>query len=73
MSSLFCTIDDKHVPLYRIAWLSQVPHFCGDDDCQHEGDYEVRLDCGDSVWATVEDRDAAMQALEDWQAGIDPS
>jgi hypothetical protein len=71
--TLFCTIDDKHVPLYRIAWLSQVPHFCGGDDCQHEGDYEVRLDCGDSVWAAVEERDAAMQALQDWQAGSGPS
>ncbi len=37
--SVFCTIDDKQVPLYRVLWVSALPHFCGDDDCQREGQY----------------------------------
>ena len=36
--SAFCLVDDKHVPLYRILWVSELPHFCGSDDCQQEGD-----------------------------------
>ena len=27
--SIFCLIDDKHVPLYRILWVAELPHFCG--------------------------------------------
>jgi len=65
--SIFCVIDDKHVPLYRIAWIAAIPHFCGSPHCQHEGDYEVRLDCGESVWANPSERDAAIEAIEDWQ------
>jgi len=60
------TIDDKHVPLYRILWVSAVPHFCGTEDCQREGQYEVRLDQGESVWASHGERDAVMEALEAW-------
>ena len=25
--SVFCMVDDKHVPLYRILWVSALPHF----------------------------------------------
>ena len=25
--SVFCTVDDKHIPLYRIMWVSALPHF----------------------------------------------
>ena len=64
--SVFCTIDDKYVPLYRIVWISALPHFCGAAECQHEGDYEVRLEHGEAVWATREERDGAMAALEAW-------
>jgi len=70
--SIFCTVDDKHIPLYRILWISQLPHFCGADDCQREGQYEIRLEHGESVWGTVEQRDAVMAALEAWQARGDP-
>jgi len=66
MASIFAIIDDKHVPLYRIMWVADVPHFCGNEDCQCEGDYEVRLEGDDSVWASREERDAALQALETW-------
>ena len=67
--SVFCTIDDKQVPLYRVLWVSSLPHFCGDDDCQREGQYEVRLDASESVWAvSVEERDAVMAAIEGWQS-----
>ena len=29
----FANVDDKFVPLYRLIWVSAVPHFCGNDDC----------------------------------------
>ena len=41
---VFCQIDDKHIPLYRIVWISDLPHFCGDAECQREGQYEIRLE-----------------------------
>ncbi|NLE39312.1 MAG: hypothetical protein GX621_14920 [Pirellulaceae bacterium] len=69
--SPFCMIDDKHVPLYRILWVSAVPHFCGSDECQHEGDYEIRLEHGESVWANQEERDAVIEAIEAWQSAAD--
>jgi hypothetical protein len=65
----FCLIDDKHVPLYRILWVSDLPHFCGSPDCQHEGEYEVRLDQGESVWCDRAGRDAVLAAVEAWQDG----
>ena len=71
MSSLFCVIDDKHVPIYRILWISDVPHFCGEDDCQCEGRYEVRLEQGESLWTNREERDEVMKVLEKWHTGDD--
>lgn len=67
--SIFCTIDDKHVPLYRILWISDLPHYCGSEECEREGWYEVKLDAGEAVWATREQRDAALEAIETWQGG----
>jgi len=64
--SVLQTIDDKHVPLYRILWISAVPHFCGSDDCEREGQYEVRLEQGESLWASRQERDTVMEALEAW-------
>jgi hypothetical protein len=52
-------------------WISDVPHFCGDDDCIREGDYEVRLEQGESIWAKREERDKLIQALEHWQGGLE--
>jgi hypothetical protein len=70
--SVFCTVDDKIVPLYRVMWISQLPHFCGSDECQREGHYEVRLEHGESVWArSIAERDAVRDALEAWHAGPD--
>lgn len=69
--SLFCLVDEKNVPLYRIMWISSLPHFCGEDDCLAEGKYEVRLEQGEALWATVEERDKALEALEMWQGGLD--
>ena len=71
--SAFCLIDDKHVPLYRIMWISHLPHFCGSEDCLHEGQYEIRLEQGESIWATQSERDAALVALEVWQGGEEPA
>jgi hypothetical protein len=67
--SIFCLIDDKHVPLYRILWVSDLPHYCGSEECSREGWYEVKLDAGEPVWATREQRDAALEAIESWQGG----
>ncbi len=71
MASIMCLIDDKHVPLYRILWVAAVPHFCGDEECLREGDYEVRLEQGESLWAKREERDKLIQALEHWQGGLE--
>ncbi len=68
--SIFCQIDDKHVPLYRVMWVADTPHFCGEEDCEREGYYEIRLEQGDAVWASQKDRDAMLLALESWQGGL---
>ena len=66
---MFSKIDDKHVPLYRVVWIADVPHFCGEDDCMYEGRYEVRLEQGESVFGGREERDALLTALEAWHRG----
>ena len=66
MDSPIVLIDDKYVPLYRIVWISAVPHFCGEADCMHEGDYEVRLDVDDSLWTSGDERDQVIEALNLW-------
>ena len=71
--SVFCLIDDKHIPLYRIMWISHLPHFCGAEDCHREGQYEIRLEQGEAIWATQSERDAALEALEAWQGGEEPA
>jgi hypothetical protein len=71
--SIFCMVDDKHVPLYRVMWVAATPHFCGSEDCAREGYYEIRLEQGESVWASQEERDLMLQSLEVWQAGLGPS
>ena len=68
--SAFCLIDEKHVPLYRILWVSNLPHFCGEPECQREGEYEIRLDNDESVWASREERDAVLEAIESWQGDV---
>lgn len=70
--SAFCLIDDKHVPLYRVVWVSATPHFCGADECEREGFYEVRLEQGEVVWANHKERDALLEALEEWAGGVGP-
>jgi hypothetical protein len=69
MSSAFCVIDDKHVPLYRVVWVSDLPHYCGHEDCQYEGRYEIRLEMDESVWGNREERDKVLAALEAWAGG----
>jgi hypothetical protein len=66
---VFCQVDDKHIPLYRIVWISDLPHFCGDGDCQREGQYEIRLEQSESVWATLPEHDAVIEALRGWLQG----
>lgn len=72
MTSIFCLVDDKHVPLYRVMWIADVPHFCGHEDCMREGQYEIRLEQDESVWASREERDRMIGALEAWQGGVGP-
>jgi hypothetical protein len=72
MSSVFCLVDDKHIPLYRVMWISNLPHFCGNEDCDVEGRYEIRLEPDDSVFGTREERDAVLKAIEMWQSGAEP-
>ncbi len=69
MSSAFCVIDDKHVPLYRVVWVSDLPHYCGHEDCQYEGRYEIRLEMDESVWGNQQERDNVLAALEAWAGG----
>ena len=71
MVPVFCQVDDKHIPLYRIMWVAAVPHFCGEDDCIREGFYEIRLEQDESVWASGDERDEVMQVLEQWQRGFE--
>lgn len=68
--TIFCVVDDKHIPLYRVMWIASTPHFCGHDDCEREGQYEIRLEQGESVWGSMKDRDSMLAALEAWQGGL---
>ena len=70
--SAFCLIDDKNIPVYRILWVAELPHFCGADECEREGQYEVRLEQGESVWGNQVERDAVLAAIEAWR-GKGPS
>ena len=49
--------------------VADVPHFCGAEDCLVEGRYEVRIEHDESLWANREERDATLQALENWGGG----
>jgi len=71
MTSILCLIDDKYIPLYRVMWVSAVPHFCGAEDCIREGDYEVRLEQDETIWANREERDRLIQSLEQWAGGLE--
>lgn len=70
--SVFYSVDDKFIPLYRILWVAATPHFCGDEECQREGYYEVRLEQGEAVWATMQERDGLLEALTQWAEGRPP-
>lgn len=66
LTGIFTLIDDKHVPLSRIVWISDLPHFCGSEECLVEGKYEVRIEGDDSLFSTREERDTAIAAMESW-------
>jgi hypothetical protein len=70
MASL-CQIDDKHVPLYRVLWVSNLPHYCGEEGCEAEGRYEVRLEQNESLFGTLQERDNLLKALAQWHGVID--
>lgn len=69
MDSPLVNVDDKHVPLYRIVWVADVPHFCGEEDCLHEGEYEIRLDIEELIWTNQKGRDTVVAALTRWCGG----
>lgn len=66
-----CEFDDKHVPLYNIVWVSETPHFCGEEECTAEGLYEVRLVQGESLFGSRGDRDNVLSALHQWRGGAE--
>ena len=66
MMQVFCTIDDKRIPLSRILWISDLPHFCGNAECEREGQYEIRLEQNETIWANLQEHDAAVEALGTW-------
>lgn len=66
MSTALTLIDDKHVPLARIVWVADVPHFCGQEECTVEGRYEIRLDGDESLFGSREERDATLTLMDDW-------
>ena len=65
--SIFCRIDDKQIPLYRVLWVAATPHFCGEDECQFEGRHEVALEGGESVWANHDEQQRLLEMIEEWQ------
>lgn len=73
MDGILCEVDDKHIPLYRVMWVSELPHFCGNAECDREGQYEIRLEQGESIWAKREERDEMIEALQAWQGGLGSS
>jgi hypothetical protein len=64
--SVFFLVDDKHIPVYRIMWIAATPHFCGSPECEQEGDYEIRLEQGESVWAPAK---SATRRWPRWKPG----
>lgn len=68
MSGIFTSIDDKHVPLFRILWVADTPHFCGSEECNVEGRYEIRLESSESVFGTRDERDQAIADIERWHS-----
>jgi hypothetical protein len=66
MDSSLVLVDDKHVPLYRIMWVAATPHFCGEEDCMREGQYEIMLEMDEVVWASGDERDRVLEALRRW-------
>lgn len=66
--SIFCRVDDKQIPLYRVIWISATPHFCGEPDCQCEGLHEVALEGGETVWAKSGETEMLMEMIEEWQS-----
>jgi len=70
--SIFCRIDDKHIPLYRVLWIAATPHFCGEADCEVEGMHEIALEGGESVWGSFDEKEKLIQLIEEWQQGEGP-
>jgi len=68
---IFSIVDDKHIPLHRVVWIADVPHFCGAEDCTAEGRYEIRLDGNESVWANGDERDNMLDSINRWQDHMD--
>lgn len=67
--SIFVRIEDKHVPIYRVLWISATPHFCGEAECTCEGMYEIALEGGESVWANPNEQQSLLERMEEWQGG----
>ena len=70
--SIFCTIDDKHVPLYRVMWVAATAHFCGHEDCQAKASTKSAWSRANRFGPRGSERDEMLTALEGWQGGIEP-
>ena len=63
--SIFCRIDDKLIPLYRVLWVAATPHFCGESECNCEGLYEITLDGGsEPIWARHDEKERLIEQIE---------
>lgn len=52
-------------------WVSHLPHFCGEEECEAEGRYEVRLEQNESLFANLQERDLLLKSLNRWNGGLD--
>lgn len=57
--------DDKLIPIFRLLWLSELPHVCEEDNCPVRGLYELRLGNGESLFSTRADRDRFIEQTEE--------
>jgi hypothetical protein len=48
-----------------------LPHFCGEEECEAEGRYEVRLEQNESLFANLQERDNLLRVLNQWNGGMD--
>ena len=71
--SIFCVVDDKHIPLYRVMWIAATPHFCGAERLRSRGLLRSAPRTGRVGVGQYRGRDGILAALESWQGGTGPT